>query len=108
MEEAIETGLRREIREETGLEVRVGRITGVYKNLPLRVVALVARCSEPQGTLQSGDETKGLRWVEPQEAIALVSPPFSARIENALDTLPGAAQRTHDGVTMTRDRSNRG
>lgn len=108
LEETIENGLRREIREETGLDVRVGRITGVYKNLPLNVVALVARCSEPQGTLQRGDETTELRWVELQEALEIVSPTFSARIEDALETLPGAAQRTHNGLTMIKDRNNHG
>ena len=39
--ETFEEGVRREVLEETGMQVRVGRLTGVYKNMNLGVVALV-------------------------------------------------------------------
>lgn len=98
--ESIEDGLRREIREETGLAVSVGPITGVYKNLPLAVVALVAKCTGPVGLLQTGDETEDIAWFEPSEAMKLVAPTFAIRIADAFRESPGAAQRTHNGATM--------
>ena len=34
--ESIDDGLRREVREETGLDVEPVTLTGVYKNMKLR------------------------------------------------------------------------
>jgi 8-oxo-dGTP diphosphatase len=42
--ESIPDGLRREIREETGLDIEPGPLTGIYKNMPRGIVALVFRC----------------------------------------------------------------
>ena len=47
-----------EVREETGLDVRVDRLTGVYKNLHRGVVALVFRCS-PLGIPRPGQRRGG-------------------------------------------------
>src|SRR6478609_1610507 len=68
LNETIEDGLRREILEETGLEVTVGPITGVYKNIKLGVIALVAKCLNPAGEERTGDETVEIRWVRAVEA----------------------------------------
>ena len=45
LSEQFEDGVHREVLEETGLDVQVDRLTGVYKNLNLGVVALVFRCT---------------------------------------------------------------
>jgi 8-oxo-dGTP pyrophosphatase MutT (NUDIX family) len=49
--ESIPDGLRREVREETGLTVEPDGLTGVYKNLACGVVALVLRCHATGGAL---------------------------------------------------------
>jgi ADP-ribose pyrophosphatase YjhB (NUDIX family) len=41
--------VRREVAEETGVDVEVGRLTGVYKNLERGIVALVFRCRPVAG-----------------------------------------------------------
>ena len=41
LDESFEAGVRREVLEETGLEVAVDRLTGVYKNLAHGIVAPV-------------------------------------------------------------------
>jgi 8-oxo-dGTP diphosphatase len=42
--ETIHDGLRREVREETGLDIEPITLTGVYKNMVRAIVALVFRC----------------------------------------------------------------
>src|SRR6476646_10541266 len=50
LDETIEEGLRREVREEVGADIQVGPLTGVYKNTVQGIVALVFRCQllEPE------------------------------------------------------------
>src|SRR5204862_7786985 len=43
LDESIHHGLRREVLEETGVVIDPERLTGVYKNLRLGVVALLFR-----------------------------------------------------------------
>ena len=51
LDESIEDGLTREVREETGLNVAIDALTGVYKNMPRGIVALVfvADAGQPVG-----------------------------------------------------------
>ncbi len=59
--ETIQDGLRREVREETGLEVEPDALTGVYKNMARGVVALVFRCKIVGGQLAANDEVTAFR-----------------------------------------------
>jgi 8-oxo-dGTP diphosphatase len=54
LNESFENGVRREVFEETGIRITVGRLTGVYKNMRIGVVALVFRCTPalPRGDAQ--------------------------------------------------------
>jgi 8-oxo-dGTP diphosphatase len=47
LDESIHAGLQREVEEETGLIVEPERLTGIYKNLRLGVVALVFEHMSP-------------------------------------------------------------
>ena len=60
--ETIHDGLRREIREETGLDIEPITLTGIYKNMPRGIIALVFRCKITGGTLATSDETTAFRW----------------------------------------------
>lgn len=55
-DEDIITGLRREVRKETGLEVTPTTLAGVYKNMPRGIIALVFRC-KPR-LVPSGSQTR--------------------------------------------------
>ena len=48
LDETFEGGVRREVAEETGVDVAVEHLTGVYKNV-VRKVVLVFRCWPPLG-----------------------------------------------------------
>ncbi len=51
LHEDIESGLIREVREETGLEVEPIALTGVYKNMARGIIALVFYCRAVGGQL---------------------------------------------------------
>jgi 8-oxo-dGTP pyrophosphatase MutT (NUDIX family) len=87
----------REVREETGLEVKVVRLTGTYTN-PNHVMAYddgevrqqFSMCFEAKlmggNAREDGVETKEVRWVDPPEIGALnMHPSMRMRIEHALD-----------------------
>jgi 8-oxo-dGTP diphosphatase len=96
--ETLEEGVRREILEETGVNVEVVGLTGVYKNLSKGVVALVYRCTPLTGTPRPTVEAREVRWMAPEDAAAVMVPTFAVRVRDALD---GAVHsRTHDGVTV--------
>jgi 8-oxo-dGTP diphosphatase len=97
LDEDIHTGLRREVREETGLDVEPERLTGVYKNMPLGVVALVFRCQTTGGRPQASDETTAVKWVESSEVAELLTGAFAIRVSDALRSLGPPAVRAHDG-----------
>jgi 8-oxo-dGTP pyrophosphatase MutT (NUDIX family) len=64
--ESPETGLAREVFEETGLRVRVDRILGA-EFWGSSQLDLLFRCTVESGTYQSSDETGLHRWVLPEE-----------------------------------------
>ncbi|QYC45784.1 hypothetical protein Nocox_41205 [Nonomuraea coxensis DSM 45129] len=100
LEEDVVSGLRREVREETGLEVEPEVLTGVYKNMKRGIIALVFRCRAVGGTLRETDETCAFRWVAAEEVEGLAVEAFAVRV---LDALRGGGRpvvRQHDGVQV--------
>ena len=63
LDESFEDGVRREVLEETGLEVAVERLSGVYKNLTHGIVALVYRCRPAEGDTHPTSEAREVRWM---------------------------------------------
>ncbi|MDN5851359.1 MAG: NUDIX hydrolase [Actinomycetia bacterium] len=98
LDETFEAGVRREVAEETGVDVEVERLTGAYKNLPRGIVALVFRCHPVAGQPAPTDESRKVEWIEPAEVRDRMTPAYAVRV---LDALGGrAASRTHDGVEL--------
>jgi 8-oxo-dGTP diphosphatase len=93
LDEGIHQALLREINEETGLNVQPGRLTGVYKNMSLGIVALVFECTPTGGQLGTSDETAEVAWIEPDQLAHLVGDRIRTRIEDALSALPMPAAR---------------
>lgn len=97
LDEGVPDGLRREVLEETGLEVEPECLTGVYKNMARGIVALVFRCRSTGGLLTESDEVKDFQWVSAESLDGLMTEAFAVRVLDSLryDGVP--AVREHDG-----------
>lgn len=96
--ETFDQGVRREVREETGIEVRVERLTGVYKNMPLGIVALVFRCAPVGGCLTTTDEALSVSWLSVEEIRRQMDPAYLVRVTDAFTD--SASARIHNGVDL--------
>lgn len=96
--ESIQDGLRREVREETGLIVEPVALTGIYKNMARAIVALVFRCTVTSGELVVNAEAAAFRWATPAEVPELATEAYAVRIMDALADEPGPVIRHHDGT----------
>ncbi len=100
LDEAIEDGLRREVREETGLYIEPDTLTGVYKNMNRGIIALVFRCKVTGGELTTNDEVTGFRWADESNIRQLASQAYAVRILDALRADTAPAVRQHDGIRV--------
>lgn len=104
LDEGVEEGLTREVFEETGITVREPRLTGLYKNMPRGIVALVFRCDSWDGIAAPTPEAQEVRWLDAGTISALMSEAYAVRILDALSDGPPVI-RTHDGRVLIRDRT---
>lgn len=110
LDETIEDGLKREVREETGVGVNIDRLTGVYKNMAHGIVALVFRCHIVHGSPHPTDEASETAWLAPDEVRRRMRDAFAVRLLDAIDTgVRAPSLRSHDGVhLLTSDDRQRG
>ena len=71
--EAVEAAAAREVLEETGLEVEIGGLLGIWSRAGDAVVAAAYRARAIGGSLQAGPETRAAEWRAPG---ALPEPAF--------------------------------
>ncbi|MGH3963032.1 MAG: NUDIX hydrolase [Pseudonocardiaceae bacterium] len=98
LNEQFEEGVRREVYEETGMNVRVERLTGVYKNLTAGVVALAFRCTPLGDPDPATAEAVAVRWAELAEISDLMDPAYAVRVTDAFGDF--AVTRAHDGIHL--------
>ena len=96
--EQFEDGVSREVREETGVNIKIERLTGVYKNLNAGVVALVFRCHPLDAPDTDSAEAVAVRWADPAEIIDLMDPAYAVRVTDAFGD--ATVTRAHDGVHL--------
>lgn len=100
--EPILQGLVREVREETGLHVEPGPLSGVYKNVERGIVALVFRCAPISGAISATPETQESTWLAPHQITEHMDEAYAIRFLDALHEGPPNV-RTHDGVNLIPD-----
>jgi 8-oxo-dGTP diphosphatase len=98
--ESIHDGLRREVREETGLDIEPIALSGVYKNMTRAIVNLVFRCKITGGGLATNDEASDFRWATEAEVTDLMDEAYAIRVLDALRDATAVAVRPHDGVHL--------
>jgi 8-oxo-dGTP diphosphatase len=98
--ESIPDGLRREIREETGLDIEPDALTGIYKNMSRGIVALVFRCKITGGQLATNSEVTAFRWADDTAIRQLTTEAYAVRLLDALHPDAAPAVRQHDGVHL--------
>lgn len=96
LDETPEQCVAREIREETGIEAKPIRLTGVYKNMNLGVVSLAFLCEPIGGELRRSNEAAVSVWLDPEEAIKRCPEARGVRISDSLSE-DGPHSRHHDG-----------
>jgi len=100
LNETPEEGVRREVFEETGLQVEVERLTGVYKNMSRGIVALVFRCRHLGGTPCMSNETRAISWVDAADVGTSMDEAYAIRIRDAMEDGPAVVVRAHDGKQL--------
>lgn len=98
LDETFEEGVKREVLEETGVHVDVGRLSGVYKNMTRGIVALVFRCAPVAGRPQKTAESTTVKWVDLVVINSMMSEAYAIRVNDAFsDECP---TRMHDGFAL--------
>jgi 8-oxo-dGTP diphosphatase len=90
--EAYEEGLRREVKEETGLEVEplypiyVGEWRPVIKDVPHQIIAIFTVCKAKTKNIKLSEEHDDYKWVDPGKLSKLTfMPPDDNVIERYAD-----------------------
>ncbi|MEU4376593.1 NUDIX hydrolase [Pseudonocardia alni] len=92
-------GAKREVLEETGLEVEVDFLSGIYKNMSRGVVAIVFRAHQVGGSLRTSSESRRVEWRNVDEIENQMDPAYSIRIKDAL-AAGRPTVRIHDGEQL--------
>jgi ADP-ribose pyrophosphatase YjhB (NUDIX family) len=89
--------LEREVLEETGCEVEVGRLTGVTSNAGAPSLAIFTfLCRHTRGDAHPGDDSLEAGWFAPDTAVGLITHPVEqVRLRDALREGHGVSYRAY-------------
>jgi ADP-ribose pyrophosphatase YjhB (NUDIX family) len=82
--ETVDEAVCREVREETGLEVEVEYLVGVYSKPQKQEVVLTFRCHQTGGVLAATEEMRESRYFSPEAMPDKLLPKHRQRVEDAL------------------------
>ena len=92
--ETVEEGVCREVREETGLEVEVDHLVGVYSKPQKQEIVLTFLCRTLSGTLTVTNESRECRYFVPEAMPVNTLPKHRQRVMDALLNEKHAVLRT--------------
>ena len=82
--ETVEEAVKREVREETGLEVEVEQLVGVYSKPQKQEVVLTFLCRKVGGVLTETQESRECCYFAPDDLPVNTLPKHRQRIQDAL------------------------
>lgn len=89
--ETFEEALRREVREEAGVEIEITGFVGICKNVGKDIVNIDFTAKYTGGTLTTSEESTEVGWFTPEEAFRMITFPLTAkRLKNMLSGDSGA------------------
>ena len=84
--ESLIEALGREVFEETGIRVEVGKLVGVYSNLRAHIVICDFLCALVSGETRTSPESLEVEWVAREDVLARIThPAIYARMKDLLD-----------------------
>lgn len=86
--ESLIDGLKREVREETGVQVEIGRLAALRSNLTSSIVIFCFEARYLCGELQPSEETPEVEWVTAERGLDMISHP--AILQSVQDVMAGA------------------
>ncbi len=92
--ETVEEGVCREVREETGLEVEVDHLVGVYSKPQKQEIVLTFLCRVLSGTLTATEESRECRYFLPEAMPENTLPKHRQRVMDMLLNEKYAVLRT--------------
>jgi len=114
--ETVPQGLIREIKEETGVDVEIINIVGIYSNTKMKkgyngveeiptIVNIDFICKYIPGDLTTSDESAEVKWYSKEEALKIVNPKQQYRFRKALDyklefNCVGFYVNSHNGIEV--------
>ena len=97
--ETVDEALCREVREETGLEIEVGQLVGVYSKPQKQEVVLSFLCNMTGGKLTATEEIRECRYFTLNNLPINTLPKHRQRVEDALLHQPAAILRAQRSST---------
>lgn len=89
--ETFQQALKREIREEAGVEVEISGFVGICKNIERDIVNIDFTCRYLSGELTTSEESTEVIWATEDEAFDLITFPLTRkRLKNMLSGSNGA------------------
>ncbi len=95
--EDLMTALQREVLEETGITVTVGKLAGVYSNTKSRIVMFDFLCELVSGEPQTSAESLAVEWVGANEALTrIIRPVIRDRMRDMLEFTGAVVYRAYE------------
>ena len=95
--EDLVAALQREVLEETGITVNVGKLGGIYSNVKSHIVMFDFLCDFVSGEPLTSAESLAVEWIEADEALSrIIRPVIRDRMRDMLEFTGTVVYRAYE------------